>query len=169
MTHLLRVWLAGLSLIFLLNPDCRTWGTPINKPLVIFFGGFESTPQQMQKWIEAISNSPIAQTFSFQAIAYPAGAPSDGSLAASGMSAGIDDLVRIILGSTDRKYILACHSSGCGIANVLTENLLNQVPHPKNVMMVNLDGGLEGDACHLRGYSQVYPQPVGPSPALKEP
>ncbi len=133
----MRLALAALAATALLGAAPR----PPAKPLVIFFGGYASTPADMTAWAIAARRSIYGKTFDFQAIAYPPNVSFVESDAVKADSVIIEALAGQIDASPNRKFVVVGHSSGAGLAAALIERVRNG--GRKNLRMVILDDGVD--------------------------
>jgi hypothetical protein len=103
---------------------------------VLFFGGFQSTPTNMDVWLASAKSQ--RKDVDFDAIAYPAGAASDAHSAVGTFKKGDKfDAVITQIGTcgADQIYIVG-HSSGCAIANAVDRELIDN----SHIILIALDG-----------------------------
>ncbi len=132
--------LSSLAAAALISAAPRPSPRPVQKPLVIFFGGYLSSQADMNAWVGAARRSTFGKTFDFQGIPYPANTSFIERDAVQANRLVIDALVGQIKASPDRTFIVAGHSSGGAPAAAVVEQAGSG---RKNVRLVVLEDGVE--------------------------
>ena len=102
--------------------------------LVVFFGGFQSSQPDMEKWLDSAGYQ--RGDVQFEAFPYPDIGRAGDKDAVNGFKQ-FDEATKKIEGSHADKIYIVGHSSGCAIAN--KANSLLKGDH-KNITLVDLDG-----------------------------
>jgi hypothetical protein len=119
---------------------------------VFFFGGFLSSPSDIDKWLRSARLQKPA--VKFKGFPWPEGARPDAHSAVKGFSKGgkldsaIDEIEKT---SVDTIYIVG-HSSGCAIANAVDAG----VDSDDQIVLVALDGFKPSDSQLAREDTQVW-------------
>ena len=105
-----------------------------NSKKVVFFGGYQSSQEQMKCWEAGAKRK--NEDILFQGIPYPAGAKSTDVSAVEKAQNTIRKIVEEINHNPTVKYVIAGHSSGSAIANAVAERVKN----PEQIELVTLEG-----------------------------
>lgn len=138
--HYLRVFAACALLLAAPRPAWAREGIAT----LYFFAGWGSTKAQADAWEIAVRARIPSADLDIRAIPYPAGASDNGTLVARQIDKDLEAIATTIAQHPEHKTVVACHSSGCGIANVLVEKVLGKDIAPARLRLVNLDGGFQG-------------------------
>ncbi len=101
---------------------------------VIFFGGFQSTQADIDKWLDSARN--LRDDVQFEAYPYPDIPKAGDTDAVNGFKQFAEAVKKIEDSHADKIFIVG-HSSGCAIAN--KANSLVKGDH-KNITLIDLDG-----------------------------
>jgi len=124
----------------------------------VFFGGFQATQEQVNKWRESARK--LKPGIEFGVRPWPSGAWTN-SAGAVGVSAfkqtgEFDSLVAALKASPADKIYIVGHSSGCAIANAVDKEITKSLKDPSKFVLVSLDG-FRPDADQLkRDNTQVW-------------
>lgn len=102
--------------------------------LAVFFGGFQSSQPDMDKWLDSARNQ--RSDVQFEAFPFP-DIPKSGDTDAVNGFKQFDEVIKKIEDYHADKIYIVGHSSGCAIANKV--NSLLKGDH-KNITLVDLDG-----------------------------
>jgi hypothetical protein len=105
----------------------------------VFFGGFQATQEQVNKWRESARK--LKPGIEFVVYPWPSGAwaNSDGDAGVSAFRE-FDSLVARLKASTAGKIYIVGHSSGCAIANAVDREITKGLKDPSKFVLVSLDG-----------------------------
>jgi len=105
----------------------------------VFFGGFQATQEQVNKWRESARK--LKPGIEFVVYPWPSGAwaNSDGDAGVSAFRE-FDSLVARLKASTAGKIYIVGHSSGCAIANAVDKEITKGLKDPSKFVLVSLDG-----------------------------
>ena len=105
----------------------------------VFFGGFQATQEQVNKWRESARK--LKPGIEFVVYPWPSGAwaNSDGDAGVSAFGE-FDSLVARVKASPADKIYIVGHSSGCAIANAVDKEVTKGLKDPSKFVLVSLDG-----------------------------
>ena len=105
----------------------------------VFFGGFQATQDQVNKWRESARK--LKPGIEFGVYPWPSGAwgNSDGDAGVSAFGE-FDSLVARLKASSASKIYIVGHSSGCAIANAVDKEITKGLKDPSKFVLVCLDG-----------------------------
>jgi hypothetical protein len=129
-------------LLFLMSVSANA----ADKPMVVLFGGYASSNQQMLCWAGGAKTNSSYSGYDFKGVAYPPGAGASRDAAVSAGRSRINMLVNDINAHPGRKYIIAGHSSGAALAN----EAARLVRDPSQIELVDLDGFRASNAIQRR-------------------
>jgi pimeloyl-ACP methyl ester carboxylesterase len=155
MTRLRPHRLLALGLAFLASIPCFFASHAVRaaeRPLVIFFGGYGATEEDMRLWQRAAIQDPVyGKIFDFEGVPYPNEAGASVTRAVTAAAGTLDRIAARLRSMPKRQIVVAGHSSGAALA----VNTVARVGGGARIKLVSLDAGINTDLPPAPGFFPV--------------